>query len=141
MAAAPSIRYADARLGLLNGPAWETARSNVCRSLGSSLSAEETINMLSHQLDETYRTVANNLPSNPGARLEKVDGKDELIVSALDKLEEPPSLVRLREAVNARLPRVDLPEVLLEIAIRIWWRSCAVIFLITNAFERYLRSP
>ncbi|HTF64358.1 MAG TPA: Tn3 family transposase [Edaphobacter sp.] len=116
--AAPSIRYADARLGLLNGPAWETARPNVCRSLGYSLSAEETLNMLSHQLDQTYRTVANNLPSNPGARLEKVDGKDELIVSALDKLEEPPSLVRLREAVNARLPRVDLPEVLLEIAAR-----------------------
>ena len=36
----------------------------------------------------------------------------------LDKLDEPDSLVKLRAAVNSRLPRVDLPEVLLEIAAR-----------------------
>src|SRR5262249_12638227 len=59
-----------------------------------------------------------NLSSNPGACLEQVDGKDDLVVTPLDKLNEPDSLVKLREAVNARLPRVDLPEVLLEIAAR-----------------------
>jgi hypothetical protein len=36
----------------------------------------------------------------------------------LDKLDEPESLVALREAVVARLPVVDLPEILLEIAAR-----------------------
>jgi Tn3 transposase DDE domain-containing protein len=115
---APSVRYADARLGLLSGTAWDTGRVTVCRSLGHSLSAEETITALSRELDLTYRTVAAKLPSNPGARVEQVDGKDELVVTALDKLEEPASLIRLREAVNARLPRVDLPEILLEIAAR-----------------------
>ena len=50
--------------------------------------------------------------------MEQVDGKDELVVTPLDKLDEPDSLVKLRAAVNARLPRVDLPEVLLEIAAR-----------------------
>ncbi len=30
---APSLRYADARLGLLSGKAWEAARPTVCRSL------------------------------------------------------------------------------------------------------------
>jgi hypothetical protein len=50
--------------------------------------------------------------------VEQVDGKDELIVTPLDKLDEPDSLVKLRAEVNARLPRVDLPEVLLEIAAR-----------------------
>lgn len=115
---APSLRYADARRGLLSGKAWETARPTVCRSLGHTLSAEETIAALSRQLDETYRQVAANLPSNPSARIETVEGKDELIVSGLDKLDEPPSLVRLRDEVNARLLRVDLPEILLEIAAR-----------------------
>ena len=43
---------------------------------------------------------------------------DNLILSALDKIEEPPSLVALREEVSTRLPRVDLPEILLEIAAR-----------------------
>ncbi len=40
------------------------------------------------------------------------------MLSALDKLEEPPSLIALRAAVTARLPRVDLPELLLEIHAR-----------------------
>lgn len=115
---APSIRYADARLGLLSSAAWNSTRSTTCRSLGHSASAEETIASLSRQLDQTYRAVAANLPSNPHARVETVDGKDELVVSAIDKLDEPESLIRLRREVNARLPRVDLPEILLEIAAR-----------------------
>ena len=115
---APSIRYADARIGLLSGTAWEASRSTVCRSLGQSVSAEDTIATLSHQLDQTYRSVAGNLPNNTAARVETSDGKDELVLTGLDKLDDPPSLVRLREAVNARLPRVDLPEILLEIAAR-----------------------
>ncbi len=73
---------------------------------------------MSRQLDETYRQVAANLPANPSARIESVEGHDELVVSGLDKLDEPPSLIRLREEVHTRLPRVDLPEILLEIAAR-----------------------
>ena len=115
---APSLRYADARLGLLSGSAWTAARPTVCRSLGHSASAAETITALARGLDQTYRAVAANLPSNPGARVEQVDGKDDLTVTPLDKLDEPESLVKLRAEVNARLPRVDLPEVLLEIAAR-----------------------
>jgi TnpA family transposase len=115
---APSVRHADARLGLLSPTAWNAARSTICRSLGHSVSAEENISALSRALDQTYRTVAEGLPSNPGARVEQVDGKDDLVVTPLDKLDEPDSLVKLRAAVNARLPRVDLPEVLLEIAAR-----------------------
>jgi len=115
---APSVRHADARLGLLSGSAWNAARPTICRSLGHSLSAEETVAALSRELDQTYRTVVASLPSNPGARVEQVNGKDDLIVTPLDKLDEPDSLVKLRAEVNARLPRVDLPEVLLEIAAR-----------------------
>lgn len=114
----PSIRYADARSGLLSSAAWEASRSTICRSLGHSPSADETIAGLSRQLDQTYRAVAANLPGNPAARIEASDGKDELVLTGLDKLDDPLSLVRLREAVNARLPRVDLPEILLEIAAR-----------------------
>jgi len=36
-------------------------------------------------------------------------------LTGLDRLEEPPSLVALRQAVSDRLPQVDLPELLLEI--------------------------
>ena len=45
------------------------------------------------------------------------DGPD-LSVEPLDKLEEPPSLMALRAAVEARLPRLDLPELVLEVHAR-----------------------
>ncbi len=76
------------------------------------------IRALSRELDQTYKTGAANLGTNPDIWVTQVDGKDELILTPLDKLPEPDTLVRLREAVHARLPRVDLPEVLLEIAAR-----------------------
>jgi hypothetical protein len=39
-----------------------------------------------------------------GVRVEQIDGKDELVVTALEKLEEPAILIRLREAVNPACP-------------------------------------
>lgn len=86
--------------------------------LGTFLSAEETIKGLGRQLDKTYRQVVAKLPSNPLARIERVNGKGDLVLTAPDKLDEPVSLLRLRSEVAARLPRVDLPEILLEIAAR-----------------------
>ena len=44
--------------------------------------------------------------------------EDELGVSAFDELEEPPSLVAFKAAVAARMPLVDLPEMLLEMHAR-----------------------
>ena len=112
----PSLRYADARSGLLSGAAWEAARPLVCRSLGHALSADDTLAMLSQQLDATYRTVAAKLPTNPAARIETREGKEELVLTGLEKLEEPPSLGRLRAAVKARLPRGRVARAVLEIA-------------------------
>jgi hypothetical protein len=62
--------------------------------------------------------VAARLPDNPAVRFEIVGDKHELILSPLDKLEEPASLVALRKKVASMLPRVDLPELMLEIASR-----------------------
>jgi hypothetical protein len=73
---------------------------------------------MAEELDQTYRAVAARLPNNPAIRFETVNDKKELILSPLDKLEEPESLIALREAVVARLPKVDLPEILLEISAR-----------------------
>jgi TnpA family transposase len=114
----PSFRYADARIGLLSGQAWEAARPTICRSLGHSLSAEETLVGLGRQLDHVNHQVAANLHANQLARIESGNGKDDLVLTAPDKLDEPPSLVRLREEIARRLPRVDLPEISLEVAAR-----------------------
>jgi len=114
----PSWRYADPRSGLLSGTEWEATRPMICRTLGLGSDAKPVLEGLAHELDQTYRAVLARLPNNPAVRFEGDPGKEELILSPLDKVEEPDSLVALRTAVAERMPRCDLPEILLEIAAR-----------------------
>jgi TnpA family transposase len=116
--AAPSLRFADPRIGMLDGPAWEAARPTICRTLGRTQNVAEEINSLSERLGQAYHLVAGNLPDNASLRIEQTDAGDDLVLTGLDRLEEPPSLVALRQAVSDRLPQVDLPELLLEIDAR-----------------------
>ena len=115
---ATSFRYGDPRKGLLDGQAWEAARPAVCRTLGVSSNAADEIDRLSKRLDEAFRYTAAGLPQNTSLRIEEVGGNPDLVLSPLDKLEEPASLTALRMAIDARLPRVDLPELVLEIHAR-----------------------
>lgn len=134
--ATPSLRYADPRLGLLDGMAWEAARPAVCRSLGVSASGPEEVARMAARLDAAYRSTAARLPENASVRIETTaDGTATLSLAALDKLEEPPSLIALRAAVAARMPRVDLPELLLEMHARTGFAS-----EFTHASERSARA-
>ena len=114
----PSWRYADPSAGLLPSAEWETTRPIICRTLGLSAVPGPTLTALADELDRTYQEVAARLPDNPAVRFEKVGDKQELVLSPLDKMEEPPSLIALRAKVTGMLPRVDLPELILEIAAR-----------------------
>jgi hypothetical protein len=70
------------------------------------------------RLDRAWKQVATNLPNNPAARIERRNGRDELVLSPLDKVERPPSLIALQSAISARMPKIDLPDVMLKIATR-----------------------
>jgi TnpA family transposase len=111
----PSEHWGDPRAKLLQGEAWEGKRAQVCRTLNKSQTPGPDITALQQELDEAYRRVAENLPSNAAVRIEQRDGQDHLTLTGLDRLEEPESLQRLRAQVNAHLPLVELPELLLEI--------------------------
>ena len=115
---ARSLRYADPRKGLLAGAAWEAARPAVCRTLGVSPSAEEELGRLSARLDLAWRETTERAPANPSVSIVPTPNGSDLSVEPLDKLEEPPSLMTLRAAVEARLPRLDLPELVLEVHAR-----------------------
>lgn len=80
--------------------------------------SKPTFDALAAELDRTYRAVAARLPDNPAVRFETKGDKQELLLSPLDKLEEPPSLIELRKKVTGMPPRIDLPELLLEVASR-----------------------
>ncbi len=113
-----SERWGDPRSKLLKGQEWLAIRPNICRTLGRQEIAKDELLELDRQLDGTYRRTADNLPGNTAVRIECKDDRETLIVTGLDKLEEPPSLIELRQNVLELLPRVDLPEVLLEIHAR-----------------------
>ncbi len=113
-----SLCYTDPRAGLLAGPEWKATKPIICRTLELSGHPELVLASLTTELDQAYRTTIHNLPNNPAVRFEQVNGKKRLVLSPLDKLEEPPSLVSLRRAVLNLIPRVELPEILLEIASR-----------------------
>src|SRR5512146_1054563 len=87
-----SFRYSDPRKGLLDGTAWEAARPAVCRTLGVSSKAAQELDRLSQRLDEAFRHTAAGLPQNASLRIEEVAGNPDLVLSPLDKLEEPSSL-------------------------------------------------
>lgn len=113
-----SWRYADPRAGLIDGPEWEATRPVVCRTLDIPAQPGALLTALAEELDRTYKAVTLRLPENEAVRFEEKEGNKELILTPLDELGEPPSLIALRNAVAARLPVVDLPEILLEIAAR-----------------------
>ena len=69
---------------------------------------------LREQLDAAYQRANTHLPDNPDLRFEN----DELVLSHLDRLEEPSSLITLRRDIQTRLPKGDLPDILLEVCTR-----------------------
>jgi len=112
---APSRKWADPRVKLLQGSAWEAARPQVCRALHHALDPKAELVALSLQLNDAYHRLATNLAANPDVRIERRGGRDRLVLTPLERLPNPPSLRQLRAAVDARMPLADLPDVLLEI--------------------------
>ena len=106
-----SDKWNDPRSKLLNGDQWKSVKVNVSRTLGRDEFAKSELKKLTHQLDEAYKRTAINLPGNSHVRIESDNGKDSLTV---ENLEEPQSLVSLRNTVSSLLPKVDLPEILME---------------------------
>jgi TnpA family transposase len=110
-----SENWSNPAAKLLQGQAWESARSHVCRALNLNVNPTPELDNLSQQLDSAYQRTLANLPQNESVKIEVVKGKETLTISNLDKLIEPASLILLREEVQNLLPPVDLPEILLEI--------------------------
>ncbi|WP_331736650.1 Tn3 family transposase (plasmid) [Streptomyces canus] len=107
-----SSKWGDPRAKLLDGEAWEQVRPIVLASLNLPGEAGEHLAARAALLDGTYREVAGRVPANSQIVFDD-DGR--LHFAALQPEPEPASLIDLRKAVEAMMPRVDLPEVLLEV--------------------------
>jgi Tn3 transposase DDE domain len=103
--------WGDPRARLLAGPEWSAAREKVTAGLDLPGSAQEHLGELRLLLDETFRHVAEALPDNASAPVR--DGR--LRVDRLDAEIEPTGMKSVRDAVDAMMPKVDYPELLLEV--------------------------
>lgn len=64
------------------------------------------------RLDEMYRDIASRLGADTPATIDE-DGK--LHVAALVAVPDPPSLIDLRRRIEKMMPKIDLPELVLEV--------------------------
>ncbi len=107
-----STRWRDPRAQLLDGEAWSAAKDTVLTALGLPEDPDELLAAHARLLDDTYQGVAGRLAVNDAV---SVDAGGRLHVERIKAIPEPGSLVDLRKRISAMLPRVDLPEVLLEV--------------------------
>lgn len=123
-----SERYHNPRARLLNDQEWENQREKVCQSLGLTADPETFLASLSRTLDHTYQQVALRLPENQALDIISTlkGDRDVPALDRLEKQEEPASLKVLRDQVKPLLPRVDLPELLLEVMGN--WTPCETSF-------------
>ena len=112
----PSVQWSNPQDKLLQGREWVALRAQVCRTLNLAQTPDDKLAQLKQQLNDAYHRTAQNLPTNDAVQIvESENGRPTLTISPLEKLEESENLRSLRAQVAALLPRVDLPEVLLEI--------------------------
>jgi hypothetical protein len=109
--AGASARWRNSQARLLAGPAWAAARDDVLTALGLPAGPGELL--AAHAaLDAAYREIAARLAVSDAVT---IGPGGKIHPTGLTAVEEPPSLAGLRRRTAAMLPRVDLPEVILEV--------------------------
>ena len=112
---ARSDRWGDPRSVLLPERAWEISREQTRTSLKLPTDPKEFVAILGTELDAAYQRTLDGLRRDHPI-FEVAEGRIDL--EKLDAFDEPSSLRALRARIDAMLPDVDLPELLLEIATR-----------------------
>jgi TnpA family transposase len=107
-----ATRWRDPRAQLLDGAAWNAAKDTVLTALGLPEDPDAMLAAHARLLDDTYQGVAGRFAVNDAV---SVDADGRLHVERIKAIPEPKNLIDLRRRFNAMLPRVDLPEVLLEV--------------------------
>ncbi|MFE3454965.1 Tn3 family transposase [Nonomuraea sp. NPDC059194] len=117
--ATPSHRWSDPRARLLDGAAWEAVAEEVLAGLSLADPVETHLNSKVAALDAAWQQMAARLEAaGQNARVQIVtpaSGRARLSVQQLGALGESDSLKKLRATCKAMLPRIDLPQLLLEV--------------------------
>jgi Tn3 transposase DDE domain len=109
-----STRWRDPRAHLLDGEAWQLAKGPALTELGLPETPDALLASHARRLDATYRKAAGRLVVNTDVR---VDADGKLHVAYIEAVPDPDSLTDLRNWQQAMLPKVDLPELILEVMV------------------------
>jgi TnpA family transposase len=104
-------KWGDPRARLIETRLWVAQRDTVLTALGLDTDPTQHLTQLAENLDSAYRQVATGLPTNHAVGIK--GGKLQL--SRLTAAPEPPGLKAVHDTVAAMLPRIDYPELLLEV--------------------------
>jgi TnpA family transposase len=110
--AAGGDRWGDPRARLLSGDRWAAAQPRVLTALGLEAEPAGHLAELASELHAAYVQVAAGLPGNTAVRVEG----GRLRLDRLGRAAEPELMAPFRRMVAGMLPRVDFPELLLEVA-------------------------
>jgi TnpA family transposase len=111
----PSERWHDPRQFLLNDHRWQRLRPHICHILDRDPEPQPEWQRLTQQLNIAYKQTEQALVDLPDLRLEGDIDEQHPIVTQLDALPETAPLHHLRRHLSLRLPRIDLPQLLLEV--------------------------
>jgi TnpA family transposase len=106
-----SRRYADPEGYLVPKAQWNNTKEEVCQQLYVSSDPYERVNQKIKELQELLPLVSDLLVGTDGIRLEE----GILVVPRLQGQELPDSASDLENLISARLPLVDLPELVMEV--------------------------
>jgi TnpA family transposase len=110
-------RWGDPTAKMLSAAAWSAQAPTVLEALQLPAEPGEHLERLAQELDDAYRGVAARLGTNEPATVK--DGRVHL--QRLVAQDEPASLVELRRTLDTMVPRVDLPDLVLEVH---GWTGC-----------------
>lgn len=110
-----SKKYGDLRAQLLQGEEWKAIRPSILRSLDWSLDSQEALSPLKEELEQAYLQTIENWDDNQAVEIDTFAGKERIVLTPLQKLQEPESLRILRKRIHGIFPNTDLPQLLLEV--------------------------
>jgi hypothetical protein len=100
----PGLRkWGDPNARLLDDTAWQAVRARVCEELDLDLEPDRILAQWTSRLDAAHREFADGLAANPAVRIEQQNGCDRIILTGLDRLDEPASLSSAPEQRPKRL--------------------------------------
>ena len=106
-----SRRYANPESYLIPPVRWPDLRPEVCALTQTPEDGAARLRERQIELEMLLRRLDDELPHHPSLSIEK----NSLVVGPLKAEEEQPSLATLEAMVDARLPLVELPDLLMEV--------------------------